>query len=369
MIYTNNYYEDFNSSVFGDVKNAVTHGTQAVTDFFFIKESPCRSLSTCLTKVRLDPDLQKVKGNWQKMSSDSSRKAELKKIGTEYEKQMKKHGSLVDIQYNQLFGGLGLNAGVSGLWMPGVAMIATHLKEKKGLDGLFVCAHRKALCAKIEEIIANPKDQRCALITGTSNDDKDFPLHKMAICIEKKDGRLQIAVLDSYGNDCFSSNIIHEIVKICEKTGCKDPEIFLSIAKREAAGYGCGVFALQDAVSFLQDAQFFQNLDFSWTNIYGNRQIEINTILPPGFMIGAQSMRGVEEYRKNEGQKVFDQPILGRKKTLQAYLKRNVLVIDGKRQNHYITKKTLQYQQFITSALKELKTEEVKGMIHATLLT
>ncbi len=369
MIYINNYHDGFNSSVFGDVKSAVAYGTQAVTDYFFVKEPPCRSLSDCLTKVRLDTDLQKVKGSWQKMSSDSTRKAELRKICTEYNKQMKKHGTLVNIQYNQLFGDLRLNAGVSGLWMPGVAMIATHLKEKKGLDGLFVCAHRKALCAKIEEIIANPKDQRCALIVGTSNDDKDFPLHKMSICIEKKEGELRIAVLDSYGSDCYSSNIVDEIVKICEKTGCKDPEIFLSIARREAAGYGCGVFALQDAVSFLQDKHFFQCLDFSWTKTYGNRKIEINTLLPAGFMIGAQSMRLVEEYRKNEGQKVFDQPILGRKKTLQAYLKRNVLVIDGKKQNHYITKKTLQYQQFITSALKELKTAEVKGMIYATLLT
>ncbi|MES2200081.1 MAG: hypothetical protein V4489_07950 [Chlamydiota bacterium] len=368
MIYANNHYQYFNEYFICNVKDVIAWGSGAITDLFFTKTIPPMSVPDSLGKIRLNADYQELKSSWQSLSLVSNRKEESQKLRDEYQNLTWKHGQLVDIQHDKLFGDLGSYSGISGLFMPGVAIIATHLKEKKGLDGLFVCATRKALCTKMEEIIDDPKDQRCALIVGTSTDDKDFPLHKMTVCIEKKDGVLHIALLDSFGSDSFSSGIIHEILGVCEKTS-RTPEIFLSVDSRERAGYGCGVFALQDAVSFLQDEQFFQYIDFGWTKTYGDRQIEVIDTLPPGLMIGAQTGSGIKAYKKKEGQKVFDQAIPGRKKTLDEYLQKNSLLVDGKTQNHYITKKTFQYQQFIVAALKDLMTEEVKNIIHTTLLT
>ena len=369
MVYAiNSDVNNINYSVSG-LRDIVASGHEAIADLFFKKPVPARSLSNCLKKVHLNPEVQSLKRDWQKFSSESGRNAESRRLTAEYDKQVKNHGQLVNIPYNKLFGSLGLNAGCSGLFMPGIAMIAAHLKQKKGVEDLFVCATRKALLAKIEEILANPADQRCSLIACSSNNDSlDWPIHKMAIAIEKKEGKLQIAVLDSMGSDSYSSSVIYDILKVCDAASC-DPVVSLSMIRRESGGYGCGVFALQDAISFLQDKDFFQQINFNGAKSYRGHEVKSLSKLPLAFRIGTQSMQEIEECKRVEGEKAFDQPIPGRKKTLGEYLKRNVLDHGGKRQNHYITKKTLQYQQFITVALKELTTDELKNMINETLLT
>lgn len=369
MIYPINLDVNVGSSFFYEIRDRIASGYEAITNIFLGKPVVARSLSDSLQKVRLTPELQSLKVDWQKFSSESNRNAESRRLTREYDDLMKKHGRLVNIPYDKLFGSLGLSAGCSGLFMPGVAMIATHLKQKRGLENLFVCATREALRAKIEEILVNPEDQRSALITCSSiNNGEDCPMHKMTIGIEKKDGELQIAVLDSMGNDSYSYSVISDILEVCDGASC-DPTVFLSMIRREAAGYGCGVFALQDAVSFLQSKQFFQQIDFKRANTYRGHEIKGISTLPPAFMIGTQSLREIEAYERVEGLDVFKQPLEGRKKTLGEYLQCNILVEGGKEQNHYITKKTLQYQQFITAALKELTTEELKNMINSTLLT
>lgn len=178
---------------------------------------------------------------------------------------------------------------------------------------------------------------------------------------------LQITVLDSLSSDSFSSSVIYDMVKELENQACSY-KIFVSEVPRESAGYGCGVFALQDAVSFLQDKQFLEHVDFGWEKTYGEHEATIIVGLPPAFVIGMQSMTNVQAYGQKMGAKVFEEAISGRNKTLNEYLGRNVIVVDGRKQNHYITKKTIQYQQFIVSALKELSTKEVKNLIHPSLL-
>lgn len=247
--------------------------------------------------------------------------------------------------------------------MPGIALIATYLKAKKGLAGLFVCATKKALSEKIKEIVQSNKDERCALIVGSNaGEDGDFPLHKVCVCIEKTEKNVKVVFLDSFGSLNLSGSVFSE-VQHSAAVGKIPVSFYLSDVQREFAGYGCAIFALQDAISFLQHPSFFEQIQTRTSS--GKHLI---TRFPPGYMIGMQSSSRLEEYKKESDQ--LGEVIPGRKKTLAEYIRKNS-VFDGagKLQNQYITKKMLKYMNFIACAVRDLKTAELKELIHATLLT
>ncbi len=338
--------------------------------------------SNSLEKIRLNNEVQNFKKNWQKASLEMDLNYEVEFPGKELKILIDTHGGFANITHNKLFRDASFKGSIldAYFYMPGIALIATHLAEKHDLKGLFVSGSSQATLKKVQEILDNPEDQRCALIVENHAIGSSFTVgHVVTICLEKKDGKLSIAHLDSIDKKPYHEVwILSKILEVCKKTGCT-PEIFRSDLQRQSSENGCFVFALQDAVSFLEDPQFIKNIGSKKTELYNEYNTNLISALPPGCMIPTQSLTKLEKYKETEGTEIFNQAIPGRKKTLNEYLKRNVILpsyygylshndIFG-RQNLYVTKKHGKYMNFLTASLKELTTEEIKELVNVTLLT
>ncbi|GEM_PF-3404154 len=322
------------------------------------------TISTSLDKVRLSSEVQNFKKRWRQSSHEMKLDLDLEQLQI----LIDKHGSFVNIKHGKLFREDMFTNMLSSLYMPGIAVIASHLIEKKGLKGLFVCATNAALLRKVQELVASPEDQRCAFITSEILDEFNYTDgHKITICLEKKDSKLSIVYLDSMSaTKINSSKILFEVLKVCKEFDCV-PDIFSTSIQRQRSVGGCFVFALQDAVSFLQDAEFLKSIDSEGMEIHDGYRSKSITTLPPGCLIGTQSIKRLEECKKKDST-IFTRPIAGRKKTLEEYLQRNVISDNSGVMNYYIAKKRRQYKHFIVAVLKELTTEEIKELIFSTLL-
>lgn len=287
--------------------------------------------------------------------------------------------------------------GQFGMWMPGVALVAAYLCEKKKIQGLYVCESLEALSTQIQKIHSNPADQRYAFVVGTFSSQNhlqpNFPQHKATVCIEKKDGKLTIVLLDPEPIPGFNEKISpknlndklwegnynsQELVFRAILSGCREAKcearLLHSQVEREKI-YGCAAFALQDGMSFLRDPDFFNRITCNkdkTVKIDQNFAIEVITALPPEYMIGAQSSQIIDDYKKKGGQ--FNQVLPGKTKTLQNYL--DAYFIEGtesngmlKKQNHYITNKAFKYLNFVLLSLKNLKPSEIDEIINKTLIS
>jgi len=311
-----------------------------------------------LAEAHAAPEVKEFSEKWKRVCQSSAMSAELTKIDTLYRKALLKHKPFVKTAYPDL---LSTASGSLRLWMPGVALIASYLKEKKGLEGLSVCASKKAFTRTLERILCEGKDGKYALIVGGGHSDEDYPMHKVSICVEKKDGVSSVVFMDSFGRTTYSGEIYESVLQLCKR---KNAPLYFSRLQREFGGYGCAIFALQDSISFLQEPDFFKKIDHKTSG--GVLYIDS---LPPAFMIGTQSVGKIVIYMETVKEAVYTETIPGRKKSLQEYTIRNcVLNPYGKEENHYITKKMLKYMHFIASAVKTMKTEEIQKVIGETFV-
>ena len=281
-----------------------------------------------------------------------------------------------------------------GFWMPGVALLASHLTEKKNVEGVFVCRSLEAFATKIHQMALNGENQRAAFILGTIASgyglEPNFPQHKVTVGVEKKDGVLKFTILDSQPipghNEINRENlkddiwegykrsgqfnglelICRAILKGCQGSLCK-PIILPSKVLRQKR-YGCAVFALQDALAFMRDPNFFDRIE-SFTEFNAGDAYHLGQItrLPPEFMVGLQTFEGFEKYQTVEK---VNQQLIGRGKSLQAYFDENVLEVGAtKPQNMYITKKHFTYLTYLVQALSESDPDKIVEIIGRTLLT
>jgi len=295
-----------------------------------------------------------------------------------------------DSTYNKPLGKIHLIPGEFGMWMPGMAIIASFLTEKKEIKGLSVCYTLEALTKQIKAIAENPADQRHAFITGVcefveGDIHPHFPQHKGAICVEKKDGKLTIAIIDpqatkeTFDVDSHSQSldvgdlILQAILKGCDKD--HTPRLLYSQVAREKV-YGCGIFALQDSIAYLRNPQFFDQITCKGAiNIAGKQRVENITVLPPEHMLGTQTMQLLKDYERLTPT-LYNRPLIGKRKkykTLPEYLDAHSLdgtTRDGglKKQNHYVTKKMMIYLKFVLMCTKEFTTEQMKEIINKTLV-
>lgn len=299
-----------------------------------------------------------------------------------------------DLRLNQLVGKVyGSVPNHFGFWMGGAAFIASYLSAKKDLKGFFVCKTLEALATKIDEIGSSPDDTRCALVVASIQSGyhfltPNFPQHKTAVCIEKKNGRLSIALLETMPEPGTNSDIdpaklndpiwngirsvdgfnnqelvFRAILKGCKRLNCPI-NFFQSNVKRQSK-YGCTIFALQDCVSFLSNQDFFNTIvcPGQKVNVGLNRNIEKIVQLPPEFMIGTQSSTVLQNYRQG-GSARFNDPLPGRKKSLQGYLDAHSEI-----HNYYISKKHFQYLHLLTEAVQTWKTDQIQEIVNRSLLT
>lgn len=286
-----------------------------------------------------------------------------------------------------------------GLWMPGMALLATYLAEKKGVEGLYVCETLEALSNRLSEIINNPTDQRCAFIVGSFNlntvrglsiTERNFPSDKMSVCVEKKDGIFTIALLDSSYltspiqqenllkdiweqptvDDFFNHQelVLRAILKSC-RAASTQARLLVTEPYRQKR-FGDEIYALQDSVAFLKEPNFFNRIVCKYNmTIDSNYSIESITTLPPEHMIGTQDSDEINAYRQAGGQ--FDTTLVGRTKTLQQYLNVNLLpkkANGNEPNNQYITKKFFKYHNLAFLALKYLQPAEIQTIVAKTLV-
>lgn len=308
--------------------------------------------------------------------------------------------------YGALLGTVWHTPGNFGMWMRGVALVGAYLKEKKKIEGLFVCETLEALIEELKKIQENPEDQRLSFVVGgfcsgyknnfSFGFERNFPQHKAAVCVEKRGGHLSLALLDAdpfLGNKEISSNHLEgdlwegyeehgqfnsqELVFRAILKGCSTSKLemrFLHSQVLREKTFGCAVFALQDAIAFLQNKDFFQQVkckEEKLVKVHEGVAIEVITHLPPEFMKGTQSSLDLEAYLQNK--EVLDVPLPGNKKTLRKYFDMYRMEVrdeegETKLQNHYVTKKAFKYLYLVSLALKHLKKQEINAIIESTLI-
>lgn len=357
------------------------------------------------TKITESNEFHKYKKNWKNLAkSEDAREREAKKLQSSY-LQHANSNDMNQSTYNAPLGTVYAVPGKFNLWMPGVALVASYLTEKKKIEGLYVCKNLESLSNRLNEINSTPSDQRYAFIVGTFSSgvknfvpfgfEPNFPQHKATVCVEKRDGRLSIALLDAMpeksnkeiktehlkgkiwdGYDKANAFNAQELVFRAILEGCRNsqyPVRFLHSQVLREKILGCEVFALQDAIAYLRDPNFFDKITCSKEKVQIDQQHQIEKIisLPPEYMVGAQSTQIINDYKGNGGK--FDTVLPGKKKTLQDYLDANLIEVNDKshikkKQNHYITKKSFKYLNFAVLSLNSLNTQEIENIINKTLI-
>lgn len=316
-------------------------------------------------------------------------KADPKKFIEEETAKVKKEFCSVNPTSNKhkLFGKVFSHPNEFGLWMQGVAVAAAYLIEKHHLpkERLYVCQNLKALRKKVSEIATLSQEGRYALIVpyngGLSNNFSqanfpiDYPQHKVAICIEKRNNELNIAVLDSQpigSHATINPHHLNHPQTVAEALfgqilradfGDCNPKFFLSKVIREYH-YGCAFFALEDCISFLKmESDFFSNIRHQKAiRLPGNIEIDAINQLPPEFMTGTQSMNLINKFINNNP--LANIPFSGRtEKSLSKSLDKYSATINGKVQNHRITWKFYKNMHRVMNAMRFLSPEEINAFI------
>jgi hypothetical protein len=382
---------------------------RSIIDSFPIKFSTKKDLSKdCWwTRITKSTAYENFKKDWKNLAKSArARDGVVEKLSSYY--QGNNTGPRNQFIYSEPLGTVYGVPNDFSMWMPGVALVGAYLAEKKKIEGLYVCETLESFSSQINKINSNPANQRYAFIlptfqSGFKNNfpfafEPNFPQHKVTVCVEKKDGQLTIALLDAdpvpeHNKDILPENlkdnlwsgyeewnrfncqelVFRAILKSCRDSNCQARLLHSQVLRQKS--YGCGVFALQDAVAYLQDHNFFSRITCSKEQIVKIDQkyeIEVITTLPPEYMIGTQSTKIIDEYKDQGGE--FNTILIGKKKTLQKYLDKYLIEVtdekgEKKMQNHYITKKSFCYLKFVCLALQHFKAPEIEKIMSKNLIT
>ncbi|HEV8052253.1 MAG TPA: hypothetical protein VGP47_07150 [Parachlamydiaceae bacterium] len=391
--------------IFRMIKNClITEKTDAAYKNF-IDSSPSKADSRIdlskdcwWTKISNTKEFDAFKTNWKDLAkTEAAREKEAQKLQSLYNSSAHV-GRTNQCSYDAPLGTVWGIPGNFSLWMSGVALVAAYLSEKKKIEGLFVCETLESLSSQLNKIIKNPSNQRYAFILGGFQSgfkqmfpvgfQPNFPQHKVSVCVEKKDGQLTIALLDAQpvpgiNQDILPPNLSHKIWSGYEqynRFNCQEL-VFRAILKSfrdskcparllqshvlRQVSYGCEVFALQDSMAFLRDLDFFNKITCSsdkTIKIDQQYEIEVIKTLPSEFMVGMQSSKFIDKFRKQGGE--FDKTLLGKKRTLQQYLKDHQFEVTARYgqkqiQNHYITKKSFKYLNLASISTKYLHPSDI----------
>lgn len=286
-----------------------------------------------------------------------------------------------------------------GLWMPGVALVLFHLSQKYGLTQFYACQTLEGFSNKLREFIQNPKVTRSAFVlpcfsSGPEEEGfgPNFAQHKVAVVVEKSaSAGVKIAILNAQEPLDLAAERIEgagDIWKGWEKPGSfgveevifrailkanlpKNSQLFFTKMSWNLDGkldrerrYGCESFAIQDALAFLRDGEFFNKIILVATplNVNGFSLTRISQ-LPAAFMTGMQSVKGL-----NKILRIYQDSIIktknNRNKTLSDYMSK--YIINGR--NHYITVKSCRYNEIVLQMLKDLSRHEIDQCLAATLV-
>lgn len=316
-------------------------------------------------------------------SVDDFRENVEKKVAADAEKSLDRHPKVLVHQIFQK----------DQLAMSGIAILATYLRVKKGIDNLFVCKSLEAFQKKLDEISCLKKDIRLALVMTDwpeikeeqAQEDEEYRsalAHKLVVCLEKKGPQIKIGILDPMGiddDDISPARILASAsdLKFALMSGIdailwyiyhsslnmEQTSVYYSKVRRQKTLTGCETFALTDGLSFLRDPHFFENLRAQRLLFKeGKAELKLYKIklLPPDFMCGTQSLKLLKKYT----QKNPTLPSLFHQK-----IAKHLVEVDGKLQNHSINHKSMKYHLIVAAALEKITTKGLQQIIHETLLT
>ena len=373
-----------------------------------------------------DPRMGLFKAQWKTIAADEGlRDSVINRLRARFEETLYRETPLVEGPYGTPMGRIYDGPGYFGFYMPGVALLASFMTEKKNVQGLYVCHTLEALITRLQAISVCEHDVKCAFAVGTFSSGfkkelpedftatPNFPQHKCLVGVKKKGKQLTIVLLDQQptpkqNQEIKPQNLTAELWSGIDQEGQFNGQelVFRAIwkAARESKcnvrflhsqvqrqiSYGCTIFTLQAGIAFLRDPNFFDRIGCSQdvVKLCDGLCIEIITQLPPEYMIGTQSTTLIEKYRALVSQAVFDEPLLGKKKhmSLQAYLDEyRIQMVDDKagateeaklpsvnnlskktetkEQNHYMTKKFIKYLHFVVAACEQLPSAKFQEII------
>jgi hypothetical protein len=282
------------------------------------------------------------------------------------------------------------------LGMAGVALIASYLKEKHQLEGLFVCSSLEAFQKKLLEINNSPDDVKVAMVIPwdfTLRADKDaayqgHPGHKLTVCVEKKSGQTKIAILDSMQGETISPYVVNMPVShlyeiVINTMDCviwyinhsgidlSKTSIYFGDLGVQRTYYGCETFALRNAVSFLRLSDFFEKI-LSEEVILTENELSLYlhkiTHIPLAFLKGVQSRSRLLSLAQEYISNVEPRPPTEELTNLFERLKKHITLVDEKVENHYINHRSHKYHQMVLAACKMVPLEKIEEIVQKTLL-
>lgn len=245
--------------------------------------------------------------------------------------------------------------------MPGIALVATLLKQKFNLENFWICANLQSFNNKLNEINENPRDQRHAFVVPIENE-AGREGHKISICIEKNNGHLAIYVMapEEYCDNIKLKNQKLNTTKV----------YFVEVIRQSYEVDGCSVFALRDCLYFLRDIDFTKKIGINELPARSNNltvPVFCITRLPAESMQLTQSMRKINEYI-TKFPTFASLPFGPFSRTLQANVNKNTVSVNGIPQNHTVVRAVYRYQQFILEALRTKTAEEIESLVKNSLI-
>jgi hypothetical protein len=241
-----------------------------------------------------------------------------------------------------------------------LAIAATYVKEKKGLQNLYVCTSRAAFEKAFAKVQASPQDLRIAFIVFDRWVGNFGPIiHFWTIGIEKTNSTLKVACLDGLGQD--SDDIAYQFKPIFFAT--KNLEIYFSSVTIQKDGIGCETFALRFGVDFLEDPQFFNHIQTKpKKHKIRNAPVYKITRLPIPFMKMAQSFNLLRDYLQTHQ---------GDTKPLESAISKHSFCSPEHEtyRNYYNQERAVKYLTIALTAMKTLPPQECHHVIFDSLLT
>lgn len=273
----------------------------------------------------------------------------------------------------------------SALLLPGLSLLALYLANKTGQQDLFVCRNLAALRKELIKIKSQTSDCRKVFIAPTyasvtdPSKTSDCEQHKVAICIEKKAGKIKICIMNS-GMSAIDATKVHlqegnfseeelvfsylDAANLPADTLYYVPRICRQARSNDG---GCSTFALRDAIGFLDEPNFFQNVQpFSGTGSV--KDPIVMGELEPNFMKTSQFLKDLTKYiaaYPGEAQK----PLGRAGRTLTESLTRHSRVVGSKTQNRLISDRVLKYKLLLLFLMRHMTDDQINTHIKTRLIS
>lgn len=287
--------------------------------------------------------------------------------------------------------------------MEGISIIANYLCEKHNFNNLFVCKNLDAFKRKLQEVDAAKEDMRLVLIVPSyqsscacfhkvcsepSHKVPDFhSQHKIPVLIEKTEGKIKLCVADSAGpiplrmaytnldrSNTFScEELLHAYMRAANLH--EATYYYANVRRHFAHRGGCSTFALRDSVAFLQNPNFFNEIEAKGGIAPFVEQGTIDspfyiTNLPPEMMKSAQSMTALNKYKERNTTDGFDLTVkMGKhQRTWDESVAKHTVSVEGKSQNKMIDERIAKYHRLIIEYVTTLSLKELSKKIQRHLI-